>query len=194
VLEHRAPKTSPRILHSRGAEGKVGRAVHCAPGLVVQTKFLGLNLIFRALTSAATFNRPAAEEHGGRRGSRPSNLCKCPFSSSDEAKSFNPTLGIRSTPRIEFGLDRYQFSGSLSVTLNCTGAEYARAADVPPANPRFRIKANQPIKTIRTARAVLHSCPCVQASSFVASRTSCAIGSLFGQTRSATLKSSLASC
>jgi len=31
VLEHRAPKTSPPILHSRGVESKVGRAVHCAP-------------------------------------------------------------------------------------------------------------------------------------------------------------------
>ena len=31
VLEHRAPKTSTPILHSRSAESKVGRAVHCAP-------------------------------------------------------------------------------------------------------------------------------------------------------------------
>ena len=31
VLEHRAPKASPPILHTRCAESKVGRAVHCAP-------------------------------------------------------------------------------------------------------------------------------------------------------------------
>ena len=54
VQEHRAPKTSTPILHTRGVESKVVRAVHCAPGLVMQTKVLGLNLIFRALTSAAT--------------------------------------------------------------------------------------------------------------------------------------------
>jgi len=30
VLEHRAPKTSTPILHSRGVESKVGRAVPCA--------------------------------------------------------------------------------------------------------------------------------------------------------------------
>ena len=33
VLEHRAPKTSPPILHTGGVESKVGRAVHCAPHL-----------------------------------------------------------------------------------------------------------------------------------------------------------------
>jgi len=38
VLEHRAPKTSPPILHTRGVESKVGPAVHCAPGLVMQTR------------------------------------------------------------------------------------------------------------------------------------------------------------
>gem|GEM_PF-4334317 len=35
---------------------KVGRAVHCTPGLVVQTQLVRLNLVFRALTGAATFN------------------------------------------------------------------------------------------------------------------------------------------
>jgi len=54
VLEHRAPKTSPPILHSRSAESKVGRAVHCAPELVMQTRLLGWNPAVRALTSAAT--------------------------------------------------------------------------------------------------------------------------------------------
>jgi len=34
VLEHRAPKISPPILHTRCAESKVGRAVHCAPRAV----------------------------------------------------------------------------------------------------------------------------------------------------------------
>ena len=42
VLEHRAPKTSPPILHTRGVESKVGRAVHCAPGLVMPTQLLEL--------------------------------------------------------------------------------------------------------------------------------------------------------
>ena len=37
VLEHRAPKASTPILHTRSAESKVGRAVHCAPEWVVQT-------------------------------------------------------------------------------------------------------------------------------------------------------------
>jgi len=46
VLEHRAPKASPQILHSRGIESKVGRAVRCAPGLVMQTQLPGLNLVF----------------------------------------------------------------------------------------------------------------------------------------------------
>jgi len=32
VLEHRAPKASTPILHTRGVASKVGRAVHCAPG------------------------------------------------------------------------------------------------------------------------------------------------------------------
>jgi len=41
VLEHRAPKTFPPILHSRSVESKVGRAVHCAPVWVVQTWLLG---------------------------------------------------------------------------------------------------------------------------------------------------------
>jgi len=59
VLEHRAPKTSTTILHTRGVESKVGRAVHCAPGLVVLTRLLGLNLVFRGLTGAATAARPS---------------------------------------------------------------------------------------------------------------------------------------
>ena len=42
MLEHRAPKTSPPILHTRGVESKVGRAVHCAPVWVVQNQLLGL--------------------------------------------------------------------------------------------------------------------------------------------------------
>jgi len=54
VLEHRAPKTSPPILHSRNAESKVGRAVYCAPVWVVQTRLLGWNPAVRALTGAAT--------------------------------------------------------------------------------------------------------------------------------------------
>jgi len=33
---------------------KVGRAVHCAPVWVVQARLSGLNLVFRALTGAAT--------------------------------------------------------------------------------------------------------------------------------------------
>ena len=33
---------------------KVGRAVHCAPGLAMQARLPGLNLVFRALTGAAT--------------------------------------------------------------------------------------------------------------------------------------------
>ena len=54
ALEHRAPKTSPPILHSRNAESKVGRAVYCAPVWVVQTRLLGWNPAVRALTGAAT--------------------------------------------------------------------------------------------------------------------------------------------
>ena len=54
VLEHRAPKTSPPILHSRGAESKAGRAVRCAPEWVVLTRLLGWNPAVRALTGAAT--------------------------------------------------------------------------------------------------------------------------------------------
>jgi len=46
VLEHRAPKTSPPILHTRGVESKVGRAVHCASGLGTRTRLPGLNLVF----------------------------------------------------------------------------------------------------------------------------------------------------
>jgi len=38
----------------RGVESKVGRAVHCAPGLLVRTRSFGLNPVLRALTSAAT--------------------------------------------------------------------------------------------------------------------------------------------
>gem|GEM_PF-6077727 len=56
VLEHRAPKTSPPILHSRGVESKVGRAVHCAPELLALAQPIGLNFVFRAVTGAATFN------------------------------------------------------------------------------------------------------------------------------------------
>jgi len=54
VLEHRAPKISPPILHTRGAESKVGRAVLCAPVWVVLTGLLGWNPTVRALTGAAT--------------------------------------------------------------------------------------------------------------------------------------------
>jgi len=54
VLEHRAPKTSPPILHSRSAESKAGRAVHCAPELLVLTRLPGWNPAVRALTGAAT--------------------------------------------------------------------------------------------------------------------------------------------
>ena len=62
VLEHRAPKASTPILHSRGVESKVGRAVHCAPWLVMQTQLLGRNPTVRALTGAAT-----VRAHLGRR-------------------------------------------------------------------------------------------------------------------------------
>ena len=57
VLEHRAPKTSTQILHSRSAESKVGRVPHVrdAPVWVVLTRLLGRNPPVRALTSAATF-------------------------------------------------------------------------------------------------------------------------------------------
>ena len=55
VLEHRAPKTSPPILHTRGVGSKVGRAVHCAPGLVMQTRPSRVGIPgVRALTGAAT--------------------------------------------------------------------------------------------------------------------------------------------
>ena len=37
-----------------GRRELVGRAVHCAPGSVVRTWLVGLNLVFRALTGAAT--------------------------------------------------------------------------------------------------------------------------------------------
>jgi len=37
---------------------KVGRAVHCTPRLVVRTWLVGLNLVFRALSSAATARAP----------------------------------------------------------------------------------------------------------------------------------------
>jgi len=46
VLEHRAPKTSPPILHTRGVESKVGRAVHCAPEPLALAQPIGLNLGF----------------------------------------------------------------------------------------------------------------------------------------------------
>jgi len=57
VLEHRAPKASTPILHSRGVESKVGRVPHVrdAPVWVVLTRLLGRNPPVRALTSAATF-------------------------------------------------------------------------------------------------------------------------------------------
>ena len=45
VLEHRAPKTSLPILHTRGVESKVGRAVHCAPVWVVLTRLLGARIL-----------------------------------------------------------------------------------------------------------------------------------------------------
>ena len=54
VLEHRAPKTSTTILHTGGVESKGGRAVHCTPVWAVLTRLPGLNLVFRALTGAAT--------------------------------------------------------------------------------------------------------------------------------------------
>ena len=52
VLEHRAPKTSTTILHTGGVESKVGRAVHCAPGLVVLTRLLGARILPSALLRA----------------------------------------------------------------------------------------------------------------------------------------------
>ena len=73
VLEHRAPKTSPPTLHSRGVESKVGRAVHCAPGLVMQTRLSRVGIPGgRALTGAATLicsavaavcDRPVSSSH-----------------------------------------------------------------------------------------------------------------------------------
>ena len=53
VLEHRAPKTFPPILHTRGVESKVGRAVHCAPVWVVQSQLLART--FDTFTVAHTF-------------------------------------------------------------------------------------------------------------------------------------------
>jgi len=38
------------------AQSKVGRAVHCALEPLALTQAIGLNLLFRALTGAATFN------------------------------------------------------------------------------------------------------------------------------------------
>jgi len=62
VLGHRAPKTSTTILHTKGVESKVGRAVHCAPVWVVLTWPPGLGIpTVRALTGAATFNGRDAE-------------------------------------------------------------------------------------------------------------------------------------
>ena len=46
VLEHRATKISPPILHTRCAESKVGRAVHCAPEPLALAQPIGLNLGF----------------------------------------------------------------------------------------------------------------------------------------------------
>jgi len=56
-----AAKMAARQSAQRRRES-VGRAVHCAPELVVQSRLLGLNLVFRALTSTAT-----AGDHPGRK-------------------------------------------------------------------------------------------------------------------------------
>jgi len=47
---------------------KVGRAVDCAPGLAMQARLPGLNLVFRALTGAATSRLKIS---GGQRTARP---------------------------------------------------------------------------------------------------------------------------
>jgi len=52
------PTTSGLIVEAQRRRVKVGRAVHCAPGLVMQTGLLGWNTALRALTSAATSRWP----------------------------------------------------------------------------------------------------------------------------------------
>ena len=46
VLEHRAPKISPPILHTRCAESKVGRAVRCALELFQLARLFGMDFGF----------------------------------------------------------------------------------------------------------------------------------------------------
>jgi len=77
VLEHRAPKTSPPILHTRGVESKVGRAVHCAPVWVMLTRLLGWNPGVRALTGAATLICSAVAAVCDRQVQLPRTLPDC---------------------------------------------------------------------------------------------------------------------
>jgi len=82
VLEHRAPKTFPPILHTRGVESKVGRAVHCAPEPLALAQPTSLNLVFRALTSAATARANLAQRRAGvhaRRNNTALNTAASPF-------------------------------------------------------------------------------------------------------------------
>ena len=76
MLEHRAPKASTPILHSRCVESKVGRAVHCAPGLVMLTRLLGRNPAVRALTSAATARDRSSRRRAAAKSAAPLNLSK----------------------------------------------------------------------------------------------------------------------
>jgi len=125
VLEHRAPKTSPPILHSRGVESKVGRPVHCAPVWVMLTRLsrarippsAPLRARLRASNLLVREKHPVDSASGGqwtarptrdrvltkfhrRRGSRPSNLWKRLFGGFNEAKP-----PMRFTLRVKFNLD-----------------------------------------------------------------------------------------
>ena len=83
VLEHRAPKTSTPILHSRGVESKVGRAVHCAPvaGWSLQSRLPGPESCFPRPHGRAyevlvywCWNKAANSGWGGQRTMRCSDL------------------------------------------------------------------------------------------------------------------------
>ena len=52
------PHGSTFLTQARRRRVKVGRAVHCAPGLVMQTQLLGWNPAVRALTGAGTARAP----------------------------------------------------------------------------------------------------------------------------------------
>jgi len=106
VLEHRAPKTSPPILHSRSVESKVGRAVHCAPVWVVLTRLPGLNLFprpyERGYSGACIFEGAVnpASDGGALHPSRP--LCvvrRVPDSGRGESRLFNRAESGAGAPR-----------------------------------------------------------------------------------------------